>query len=72
MSETQIANELLHGNLCGSQHFLFEHCTTLHSIERIRDLSSRPARAMHQKKQDANLPSAHQKSNKPQQKRYLG
>ena len=24
MSETQIANELLHGNLCGSQHFLFE------------------------------------------------
>ena len=26
MSETQIANELLHGNLCGSQHFLFEHC----------------------------------------------
>ena len=27
MSETQIANELLHGNLCGSQHFLFEHCT---------------------------------------------
>ena len=25
MSETQIANELLHGNLCGSQHFLFEH-----------------------------------------------
>ena len=34
MSETQIANELLHGNLCGSQHFLFEHCTTLQSIER--------------------------------------
>jgi len=43
MSETQIANELLHGNLCGSQHFLFEHCTTLQSIECIRDLS-RPAR----------------------------
>jgi len=32
MSETQIANELLHGNLCGSHHFLFEHCTTLQSI----------------------------------------
>ena len=32
MSETQIANELLHGNLCGSQHFLFEHCTTLQSM----------------------------------------
>jgi len=31
MSETQLANELLHGNLCGSQHFLFEHCTTLQS-----------------------------------------
>jgi len=38
MFETQIANELLHGNLCGSQHFLFEHCTTLQSIERIQDL----------------------------------
>jgi len=57
MSETQLANELLHGNLCGSQHFLFEHCTTLQSIERIRDLSRRPARTI--KKQDANLPSAH-------------
>jgi hypothetical protein len=33
MSETQIANELLHGNLCGSQHFLFEHCTTLHPFK---------------------------------------
>ena len=42
MSEMQIANELLHGNLCGSQHFLLENCTTLQSIERIRDLS-RPA-----------------------------
>ena len=45
MSETQIANEFLHGNLCGSQHFLFEHCTTLQSIEHIRDLS-RPARTI--------------------------
>jgi len=45
MSETQIANELLHGNLCGSQHFLFEHCTTLQSIERIWNLS-RPARTI--------------------------
>jgi hypothetical protein len=45
MSETQIANELLHGNLCGSQHFLFEHCTTLQSIGRIRDLS-RPSRTI--------------------------
>jgi len=49
MSETQIANELLHGNLCGSQHFLFEHCTTLQSIERIRDLS-RPARTIKRSK----------------------
>jgi hypothetical protein len=49
MSETQIANELLHGNLCGSQHFLFEHCTTLQSIKRIRDLS-RPARTIKRSK----------------------
>jgi hypothetical protein len=49
MSETQIANELLHGNLCGSQHFLFEHCTTLQSIERIRDLR-RPARTIKRSK----------------------
>jgi hypothetical protein len=49
MSETQIANELLHGNLCGSQHFLFEHCTTLQSIEHIRDLS-RPARTIKRSK----------------------
>ena len=49
MSETQIANELLHGNLCGSQHFLFEHCTNLRSIERIRDLS-RPARTIKRSK----------------------
>jgi hypothetical protein len=40
MSETQIANELLlHGILCGSEYFQFEHCTTLHSIEHIRDLT---------------------------------
>ena len=49
MSETQISNELLHGNLCGSQHFRFEHCTTLQSIERIRDLS-RPARTIKRSK----------------------
>jgi hypothetical protein len=49
MSETQIANELLHGNLCGTQHLLFENCTTLQSIERIRDLS-RPARTIKKSK----------------------
>jgi hypothetical protein len=49
MSETQIANELLHGNLCGSQHFLFELCITLQSIERIRDLS-RSARTIKRSK----------------------
>ena len=49
MSETQTANEILHGNLCGSQHFLFEHCTPLQSIERIRDLS-RPARTIKRSK----------------------
>jgi len=41
--------QLLHGNLCGSQHLLFEHCTTLHSIERIWDLS-RPARTIKRSK----------------------
>ena len=55
MSETQIANhELLHGNLCGSQHFLFEHCTTLQSIERIWNLS-RPARTIKRSKMQISL-----------------
>ena len=58
MSETQIANELLHGNLCGSQHFLFEHCTTLQSIEHIRDLS-RPARTIKRSKVQICLQHAH-------------
>ena len=58
MSETQIANELLHGNLCGSQHFLFEHCTTLQSIERMHSRLEQTSKN-YQKKQDANLPSAH-------------
>jgi len=56
MSETQIANELLHGNLCGSAfsvwtlHYLAVHWT--HS--RLEQTSKN-----YQKEQDANLPSAH-------------
>jgi len=34
MSETQIANELLHGNLCGSQHFLFKRLNIALLIQR--------------------------------------
>jgi len=41
MSETQIANELLHGNLCGSQHFLCLNiallCSPLNAFETWAD-----------------------------------
>jgi len=40
MSETQIANELLHGNLCGSQHFCLNialFCSPLNTFETWAD-----------------------------------
>jgi hypothetical protein len=57
MSETQIANELLHGNLCGSQHFCLNiaHYLAVHWTHSRLEQTSKN----YQKKQDKNLPSAH-------------